>query len=204
MDREQPGVAGAVVIDIGRRDARRVVIGATVSGVLGAMALYGAITAFVAGEAVGGSIGSVIGVGLTLITLLAVVNWKKVSRPRALIIEPPGVRWDDPDGAAWAAPWSELGAVAVSRTRERAVRLTDVLVRKTMVRLDLFPRDARSFRAAYPNMAHLWEFHTVRNGYRLPLGDAANLIPILDDALRAHAPHLYRGVVDEGIVVGLR
>lgn len=191
------------VIDIGSRDTRRVIIGGAVSGVLGIAALFGAVTAFVDGEPVGGAIAGVIGLLFTGIAVAAVVNWRKISRPRKLVIEAPGVRWDDPQGTPWAVPWQELGAVSVSRTRERAVQLSDAVVRKTMVRLDLFPRDPQRFRSTHPHMEHLWEFHNVRNGYRLPLGDAANLVPLLDSSLRHFAGHIYRGVQDEGFTVGL-
>ncbi|GLZ30248.1 hypothetical protein Lesp02_24380 [Lentzea sp. NBRC 105346] len=191
------------VIDIGTRDTRRVIIGGAVSGALGIAALVGSVSAFADGEPVGGIIAGLIGVALTGIAVLAIVNWKKVSRPRKLIIEAPGVRWDDPQGTPWAVAWQELGAVSVSRTQERVVQLSDALTRKTMVRLDLFPRDPQRFRATHPHMEHMWEFHTVRNGYRLPLGDAANLVPLLDNSLRHFAGPLYRGVQDEGFTVGL-
>lgn len=190
-------------IDIGTRDTRRVIIGASVAGVLGVLALVGAVSAFVDGEPAGGSIAGVIGVAFTGIAVLAVINWRKVSRPRQLVIEPPGVRWNDPEGVPWAVPWQELGGVAVSRTQERVVQLSDALTRRTMVRLDLFPRDPRRFRATHPHMEHLWEFHNVRNGYRLPLGDAANLVPRLDHSLRQFAGPIYLGVRDEGFSVGL-
>lgn len=191
------------VIDIGTRDTRRVIIGGTVSGVIGIAALAGSASAFADGEPVGGGIALVIGLALTGIAVMAVVNWRKISRPRKLIIEPPGVRWDDPQGMPWAVPWQELGAVSVSRTRERVVQLSDAVTRRTLVRLDLFPRDPQRFRATYPHMEHLWEFHNVRNGYRLPLGDAAKLVPVLDNSLRHFAGAIYLGVRDEGFSVGL-
>ncbi|WP_433264435.1 hypothetical protein ACQPZF_35075 [Actinosynnema sp. CS-041913] len=189
-----------VVIDIGTRDTRRVLIGGTVAGVLGLLALFGAFSAYADGSGVGGTIALVIGVVFTGIGVLAVVNWKKVSRPRKLVFEPPGVRWDDPQGAAWAVPWPDLGAVRISRTRERVVQLADALTRRTMVRLDLLPADPAAFRARHPGMAHL-----VRpdGTYRLPLGDAANLVPVVERAVLTFAPHLYRGIQDEGFTVGL-
>lgn len=192
-----------VVVDIGSRDTRRVLIGGTVAGGLGVLALVGAVTAFADGEPVGGSIALVIGVAFTGIGVAAVVNWKKVSRPRKLVFEPQGVRWDDPEGTSWAVAWSELGAVQISRTRERVVKLADAVMRKTMVRLDLYPGDP-GFRPRHPEMEHMWEFHTVRDGYRLPLGDAASLVPVIERAVLQFAPRLYRGVRDEGISVGLR
>jgi hypothetical protein len=193
-----------VVIDIGRRDTRRALIAGPIIGVLGVVALVGAISAYADGEPVGGTIALVIGVVFTGIALLVAVAWKSLSRPRALVFEAQGVRWDDPQGSPWAVAWSELGAVSVSRTRQRAFVLASYLTRKTMVRLDLFPSDPVGFRARNPNMERLWEFHTVRNGYRLPLGDGAKLIPVIEQGMRQFAPHLYRGVRDEGFTVGLR
>nr|BFE48544.1 hypothetical protein GCM10017745_19710 [Saccharothrix mutabilis subsp. capreolus] len=39
--------------------------------------------------------------------------------------------------------------------------------------------------------------------YRLPLGDAANLVPVIERAMTTFAPRLYRGIQDEGFTVGL-
>lgn len=198
------GTPPPVVLDLGASDARKLVIGGAVAGGLGILALFGAITSFASGEAVGGSIAGVIGLVFTGIGVLAVVKFKTVSRPRKLIIEAQGIRLDDPQGMPWAVSWQELGAVSVSRTRERAVELADALVRRTMVRVDLHPRDPASFRPAHPTMEPLWEFHKVQNGYRLALGDSAPFVPVLDQGFRTFAPQIYRGVIDEGFSVGLR
>ncbi|MFD1146745.1 hypothetical protein [Saccharothrix hoggarensis] len=189
-----------VVIDIGKRDVRRVLVGGAVAGALGVAALVGAVTAYADGEGVGGTIGLVIGVAFTGITVGAIVNWKRISRPRMLVLEPSGVRWDDPAGAPWAVAWPELGAVRLSRTRERVFHPADSAVRKTMVRLDLLPADAPAFRARHADMAHLARQDGV---YRMPLGDAAGLIRVIEGAVLGFAPHLYRGVQDEGVTVGL-
>ncbi|MBW4716504.1 hypothetical protein [Saccharothrix obliqua] len=189
-----------VVIDIGARDTRRVLIGGAVAGVLGVLALFGAFSAYAGGSAVGGTIALVIGVAFTGIGLLAVASWKKVSRPRKLVFEPQGVRWDDPQGSPWAVPWADLGAVRISRTVERVVRLSDALTRKTMVRLDLLPAYPGPFAARHPGLAPLAR---PDGTYRLPLGDAANLVPVIERAVLAFAPGLYRGVQDEGFTVGL-
>jgi hypothetical protein len=189
-----------VVIDIGRRDVRRVLIGGAVAGVLGVAALVGAVTAYADGEGVGGTIGLVIGLAFTGITLGAIVNRKRISRPRKLVLEAPGVRWDDPAGAPWAVAWQELGAVRISRTRERVFHPADSVVRKTMVRLDLLPADPPAFQARHADMAHLARQD---GAYRLPLGDAAGVVRVIEGAVLGFAPHLYRGVQDEGFVVGL-
>ncbi|GAB2983795.1 hypothetical protein [Saccharothrix stipae] len=189
-----------VVIDIGRRDVRRVLIGGAVAGVLGVAALVGAVTAYADGEGVGGTIGLVIGLAFTGITVGAIVNRKKISRPRKLVFEAAGVRWDDPAGAPWAVAWPELGAVRVSRTRERVFHPADSVVRKTMVRVDLLPADPPTFQARHADMAHLARHD---GGYRLPLGDAAGLVRVVEGAVLGFAPQLYRGVQDEGSAVGL-
>ena len=189
-----------VVIDIGRRDVRRVLIGGAVAGALGVASLVGAVTAYADGEGVGGTIGLVIGLAFTGITLGAIVNWKKVSRPRKLVFEAPGVRWDDPAGAPWAVAWPELGGVRISRTRERVFHPADSVVRKTLVRLDLLPADPPAFRARHADMAHLARHD---GAYRVPRGDAANLVRVIEGGVLRFAPHLYRGVQDEGFTVGL-
>jgi hypothetical protein len=192
-----------VVVDLGKSATRKVLAGGSVAGGLGILALVGAVSAFADGEPVGGVIAGVIGVVFTGIGVLAVVKWKTISRPRKLIIEPQGIRLDDPQGMPWAVGWQELGAISISRTRERVVQLSDALVRRTMVRVDLHPRDPQRFRPAHPTMEPLWEFHRVQNGYRLPLGDSAGFIGPIDHGLRTFAPQIYRGVIDEGFTVGL-
>lgn len=189
-----------VVIDIGTRDTRRVLIGGTVAGVLGLPALFGSVSAYAGGEPIGGTIALVIGLAFTFIAVAAIVNWKKISRPRKLVFEQSGVRWDDPQGSPWAVPWPDLGAVRISRTQERVVRLADALTRRTMVRLDLLPAHPQAFAARHPGLAPLAR---PDGTYRLPLGDAANLVPIIERAVLTFAPHLYRGVQDEGFTVGL-
>lgn len=197
------GAPAPVVIDLGKSDTRKVLIGGSVAGGLGILALVGSVSAFLDGEPVGGTIAGIIGIAFTFIGVMAVVKWKTISRPRKLIIEQQGIRLDDPQGMPWAVGWQELGAVSVSRTQERAVQLADALVKRTLVRLDLHPRDPARFRPAHPTMEPLWEFHRVRNGYRLPLGDSAPFIAPLDHGLRTFAPQIYRGVNDEGFSVGL-
>jgi hypothetical protein len=197
------GAPPPVVIDLGKNTTRKVLLGGSVAGALGILALVGAVSAFVDGEPVGGSIAGVIGIAFTGIGVMAVVKWKTISRPRKLIIEQQGIRLDDPQGMPWAVAWQDLAAISVSRTQERAVRLADALVRRTLVRVDLHPVDPQRFRPAHPTMEPLWEFHRVQNGYRLPLGDSAPMIGPIDHGLRTFAPQIYRGVLDEGFTVGL-
>jgi hypothetical protein len=153
------GAPAPVVIDLGKSDTRKVLIGGSVAGGLGILALVGSVSAFLDGEPVGGTIAGIIGIAFTFIGVMAVVKWKTISRPRKLIIEQQGIRLDDPQGMPWAVGWQELGAISISRTRERAVQLADALVKRTLVRVDLHPRDPQRFRPAHPTMEPLWEFH---------------------------------------------
>ena len=197
------GGAVPVVADVGKTMLTRAVIGAVVAGSIGVFTLIMTIGAAFDG---GGGIVFVFGlIGIVFlgIGLIPVFMWKKISRPRKLVFEPQGVRWDDPQGQPWAVPWNELAAVSISRTIERRVQLHQYLIpRKIMVRLDLFPGDS-AFRQRHPEMEYMWEFHTVQNGYRLPLGSNPRFIPIIEQGMRAFAPNVYRGVVDEGFIVGL-
>ena len=108
------GAPPPVVIDLGKSDTRKVLLGGSVAGILGILALVGAVTAFVDGEPVGGSIAAVIGIAFTGIGVMAVVKWKTISRPRKLIVEQQGIRLDDPQGMPWAVGWQELGAISIS------------------------------------------------------------------------------------------
>ena len=92
-----------VVVDLGKSDTRKVLVGGTVAGGLGILALIGSVSAFADGEPVGGIIAGIIGIAFTGIGVMAVVKWKTISRPRKLIIEQQGIRLDDPQGIA--VPW---------------------------------------------------------------------------------------------------
>ncbi|WP_433442980.1 hypothetical protein [Nonomuraea sp. CA-141351] len=191
-----------VVIDVGGDAKVKALIGGSVAGVIGLISIFSALT----GQTTGGSGSAVVvlvlGLIFLFIGLLPIIAWRKVSRPRRLVFDGFGVRWDDPQGKPWAAPWNELSGVGISRTQQRRVKLADYLVRRTMVRLDLFPADP-GFRARHPDMEHLWEFHTVKNGYRLPLGSNPKYIPVIEHAMRQYRPGIYLGIRDEGFMVGL-
>ena len=195
-------MAGPVVVDVGKRAAVQVAVGGAVAGGIGLIPLIAAVTGGINGPAVAYVIAVVIGLGFTGIGVLALLNWKKASRPRKLVLDPHGVTWDDPQGQPWAVRWEELSGVAISRTKERAVQVSDAAARRVLVRLDLFPADP-GFRQRHPEMEHLWEFHRVRNGYRLPLGSNPGFIAPIDHGMRLFRPQIYGGVRDEGISVGL-
>ncbi|MEV4109765.1 hypothetical protein [Nonomuraea sp. NPDC049695] len=201
----QPPPASApppVVIDVGGDAKVKALIGGSVAGVIGLIAIFSAFT----GQTTGGSGSAVVvlilGLVFLFIGLLPIIAWRKISRPRRLVFDGFGVRWDDPQGRPWAVAWNELSGVGISRTQQRRVKLADHLIRRTMVRLDLFPAD-QGFRTRHPDMEHLWEFHTVKNGYRLPLGSNPKYIPVIEHAMRQYRPAVYLGIRDEGFMVGL-
>ncbi|SDH09805.1 hypothetical protein [Nonomuraea jiangxiensis] len=197
-----PRQPSPVVIDVARDAKVKALIGGSVAAVIGLITLFSAATGQVTGGSGTVAVSAVLGLLFLGIGLLPVIAWRKISRPRRLVFDGFGVRWDDPQGRPWAAGWGELDAVGISRTRQRRVRPADYIIRKTMVRLDLFPAD-RGFRARHPEMEHLWEFHTVKNGYRLPLGSNPKYIPVIEHAMRQFRPAAYLGVRDEGFMVGL-
>jgi len=205
-----PGPAGGpVAIDVGGTAARQLVIGAVVSGVVGLIAIVAGLGGDVDG---GGEAAAIVIGGLFLVPPLLVVTMsKQLFRPRKLVFEPRGVRWDDPQGKPWAIAWSELVAVSISKhsAMKTPQTLNDKLVgaatdkmigERAHVRLDLYPAHP-SFPHQHPQMAHLWERQGVKNGYRLPLGSNVKYIPIIDQAMRTFAPQVYRGVqVTEGVM----
>ena len=191
-----------VVVEIGAHATRTVAIGGAISGGLGLIAVFSAFTGQVIGGT-GATIAAVIIGGIfLLIGLVVLFSWRTLSRPRRLVFDHDGIRMDDPRGQPWSIAWDELAAVAISRTAQRRVKPADVVVRRILVRLDMFPADP-GFRAAHPEMEHLWELHRVRNGYRLPFGSAPQFIPPIDEAIRRHRPDIYQGVQDEGFTVGV-
>ena len=191
-----------VVIDVGRDSRTKALVGGSVAGVLGLVSVVSALTGGVIGGNGSGVVVLILGLLLLFIGAAPLIKWREISRPRRLVFDRVGVHWDDPQGRPWTAPWAELSGVGISRTRQRRVRLADHIMRKTMVRLDLFPFD-QGFRTRHPEMEHLWEFHTVKNGYRLPLGSNPKYIPIIEHAMGRYYPGAYLGVRDEGFMVGL-
>ena len=200
-----------VVVDIGKTAGRQAIVGSVVSGSVGAIAIFAGL----AGQVDGGGEPIAIGIGVVFLlpVVLVLAMSKQVFRPRKLVLEPAGIRWDDPQGAPWAVPWNELAAVSISKhgalqvPRSANDRIVDaatdkVLGERAHVRIDLFPADTR-FGERYPQMAPLWGRQGVQGGYRLPLGNQAGLVPVLEQALVSLAPGIYRGVVATEGVMGL-
>jgi hypothetical protein len=201
-----------VVIDVGTTNARKAIIGATVAGALGLPAVGAVIFGGVDGGA--GPVVLVLVIGLLFLSMpiALIVRRDKVFRPQHLVFEPAGLRWDDPKGAPWAVPWSELAAVSISKHSPQQVgpeSISDKLVgaasdkiagERAHVRLDFYPADP-GFAGRHPELAHLWERQGVRNGYRLPLGSNVKFIPTIAAAMARFAPRVYRGVnATEGIM----
>ena len=200
----QPPRGGApVVLDAGKKAARHTLLGGSVAGGMGILTLYSSMTGHIIGGPGAHAFAWFLGVIFTGIGLLAVLTWKFLVRPMRLVFDANGITWDDPRGKPWSVSWPELAGVALSRTQRRGVLGSNRTLPSVLVRLDLFPADP-SFRQRHQGMEHLWERHRVRNGYRLPLGQAPDYIPLIDDAMRRFRPQIYGGVHDEGFVVGLR
>lgn len=194
-----------VIIDVGATATKQLVVGSIVLGAIGGIALVSGLIGAVDGGS-GGAIAAVaIGAVFLLLGLLPVLMRKKAFRPRKLIFEPAGLRWDDPQGRPWAVGWNELAAVSISKHGKLEIKqesLNDKIVgaatdkltgENVLIRLDLYPSD-RGFRARHPQMEHLWEMHDVKNGYRLPLGRNATYVQPIAHALARFAPQIYRGV----------
>ncbi|HEY0451767.1 hypothetical protein [Actinophytocola sp.] len=204
---------GAVVIDVGGADGKKAVIGASVAGGIGLIAVISGLIGAVDGGA-GAAIAAIVIGGLFLVPVVfVVVGRKKVFRPRRLVLEAAGIRWDDPTGAPWAVPWAELAAVSISKHRpmefnqsvgdKLAGAASDKIAgERAHVRLDLFPGDP-GFAGRHPEMAHLWERQGVQNGYRMPLGSNVKFIPLIAQGVGRFAPHIYRGVVNTEGRMGL-
>jgi hypothetical protein len=193
-----------VVIDVGKTNGRKAIVGSVVAGALGLTALISGIAGAVDGGAGVGAVVIVIGLLLLALPIAMVARKDKIFRPHRLVFEAGGLRWDDPKGAPWAVPWSELAAVSVSKhsPQQMPESVQDKLVgaatdkmlgERAHVRLDIYPADP-SFSMRHPEMAHLWERQGVKNGYRLPLGSNVKFIPVIAGAMGRFAPGLYRGV----------
>jgi hypothetical protein len=188
-----------VVFDLGAGGWLRILLAVALCGGLGVIGIVSAFTGGVRGGA-GVRIGVIVlsliflGIALAFLAMSAVLT-----RPRKLIVEPAGLRWDDPRGKPWFAPWSELAGVSISTV----TTFNQNFVRRSLVRVDLFPGDA-GFQSRHPGLSHLWEALGAKESYRLPLGGHESYLSDLDHALQLHAQTKYRGVIEEGTADGLR
>jgi len=201
----QQGYGPPVVIDVGKANGRKAIIGSVVAGVIGLIALVSGLAGAVDGGAGIGIVVIIIGILFLLPAIFTIARRNTVFRQQLLVFEANGVRWDDPRGAPWAVPWTELAAVSISKHSPKQIgpeSLSDKLAgaasdkiagERAHVRLDLFPADP-GFAGRHPERAHLWERQGVRNGYRLPLGGNVKFIPLIAGAMGRFAPSIYRGV----------
>lgn len=199
----QPQPPHPVVFNVGGKAAKQILLGGALAGGIGILTIVATLTGQITGGPVAQVIGWVIGLVFTGIGVFCAVMWKAAARPRRLVFDVNGITWDDPRGKPWAVRWDELAGVAISRTRQRRVEATDYAMRNVLVRLDLFPGDPQ-FQQRHRDMEHLWEYHRVKNGYRLPLGHAPEYVPLIDQAMRQFRPQIYGGIRDEGVTIGLR
>ncbi len=159
-----------IEIPFGNRTERRaglaVQLGFTLFGILLMFLSYsdGHLAAMFVGPLV--ALGGLIGGGV----------WRRRARPRRLVVEPQGLRWEE-KGGSWAVPWYELAGVALSHGGP-----------KSALWLNLAPNDPQVFAFTYRSIP------TNPYGHWLRLPDDTGG-GMLDLALKRHAPQLYRGYV---------
>lgn len=103
--------------------------------------------------------------------------WRRKARPRLLVVEPQGLRWEE-KGKTWAVPWYELAGVGLSYDARS----------KPGLWLYLVPNDPGAFAATYRSIP------TSPSGHWVQLADDIGN-DMLDLALKRHAPQIYRGYV---------
>lgn len=187
-----PGPAQPVVFDLAAGGWARILLAVAVLGGLSGIGIVSAFTGGVLGgpaARIGVIVLSVIFLGMAV---AALALGPILTRPHRLIVEPEGLRWDDPRGKPWYVPWNELAGVSISTF----TRLTHNFGRRRLVRIDLFPGDA-GFQSRHPELRHLWEVLGAEQRYRLPLGGHESYIGEIDHALQTHAQAKYRGLIEE-------
>lgn len=200
-----PGYSpGAIVIDVGSTDGKKAIIGAIVAGSIGLLALISGLVGATDAGGAGSIVAIIFGILFLIPAIFVVIRRDKVFRPRKLVFEPAGLRWDDPRGAPWAIPWSELAHVSINKHKAAegpetvsekisGAAVEKMLGERALVRLDLYPADP-SYAGRHPELAHLWERQGVQGGYRMPLGSNPNFIVTIAQAMARFAPQIYRGV----------
>ena len=178
-----------VAVDVGNAQTRQIAVGGTVAGAIGLIAVVSAITGNVDGGTGTRIAAFVLGLVFTLIGALPLLMWRIAFRPRRILFDADGLRWDDPRGAPWAVRWSELGGVTLAYPSPD-IRTPDVS--SSSVNLDLRPAGP-GFREAHPEMEHLAAAAGAPQGrYRVPFGHALSVVGPIDRALRTFAPAIYR------------
>lgn len=174
------------MLDVNKDQMLKSLSGFIVIGVIGLIVLIAGLTSGSIGAIIGGVIGLLIGVGVPL----AMRN--VFFRPRKLIVDRPGMRWDDPKGnLAWTVGWTELTGVAVSAGEHVVGRTTT-----TLVRVDMWP--GQGFEQRHPELQRFWQHSGAQGCYRFPLGPTKKYAQQLDGAFRTFAPQLNAGTMSEG------
>lgn len=188
MRGDTPPPPGPVIVDVGTAQARQMIVGSAVAGGIGVVAVAAALTGDVEGGTGTRVTAFLIGAVFTLIGALPLLLRRIAFRPRRLLFDSTGLRWEDPQGAPWAVGWAELAEVTLGYPAPAAgsARLGSA------VNLTLRPADP-AFHEAHPEMEHL----AVPAGdgsrsYRVPFGHALSVVGPADRALRHYAPGVYR------------
>src|SRR5690606_20336342 len=87
--------AQPVVLDVGNKAARAVLLGGAVSGAIGLFTYYACLTDQISGGTGTLIVAWIIGSVFFGIGLLCAFGWRAASRPRKLIFEAAGIRWDE-------------------------------------------------------------------------------------------------------------
>src|SRR5690606_32527917 len=188
MRGDTPPPPGPVIVDVGTAQARQMSVGSAVAGGIGVVAVAAALTGDVEGGTGTRVTAFLIGAVFTLIGALPLLLRRIAFRPRRLLFDSTGLRWEDPQGAPWAVGWAELAEVTLGYPAPAtgSARLGSA------VNLTLRPADP-AFHEAHPEMEHL----AVPAGdgsrsYRVPFGHALSVVGPADRALRHYAPGVYR------------
>lgn len=174
-----------LVVDVGTPAAHKASVLGVSAALVGVVATATAVTEAPSSGPLGLVLAWTIALLFLGVAIVVLLNRRQVARPRRLILEGAGVRWDDPHGTPWAIRWDELSGLRIARIHIPGRRR---LLTNNTTYLDLFPGDAW-FRDRHPELEHLWQFRLLRGGYRLSLGsprDAADL----DGWLRRFQPAL--------------
>lgn len=137
------------------------------------------------------------GILLVVLGLLPVLTQHTWNRPHRLIVNPTGVRRDDPYGTSWTVSWQELDQAAIVITGKFVYDPISQSWQRTMVSLELTPRDP-GFPDRHPELTRHGEARSPYRSYRLSLGDDDERHVVeADKALRLYAPDIYCGINHE-------
>lgn len=172
-----------VSIDVGSAAARRTIQAGAVFGVIGLAALVAAFAADI--DSTGVQVAAiVVGLALCALGLVPVLLRRTMSRPRRLVIDAGGLRWEDPQETSWAVTWPELARVT----------LTCPPPGVTGPRLLVLRPAEPAFHDAHPEMAELATTigaEQKEDAYVMRLAYPKSVIRPLDEALSTFAPDRY-------------